>query len=151
MISRLYTEKRLADLQTMVLHSFWGLAAFSIPVAALLATLGGYLLGLFGDQFQSGHTALAILSVGHLVNALSGPVGALLTMTGHQKDHLWIVGCAAALNVILNAVLIPLLGMTGAALGTAGTTILSNITLCLVVLKRVNIHTTPVAKILGRL
>ena len=146
MVSRLYTEGRHAELQAMVLHAFWGIAAVSIPVAAALAAFGTPLLGLFGDRFQSGHTALTILAVGHLVNALSGSVGFLLTMTGHQKDALLVLLAAA----ILNAILIPSFGMTGAALGTACTTALWNITLGVVVLRRLNIHTTPFTRFLGR-
>ena len=150
MISRLYTEGRHAELQAMVLHAFWGIAAVSIPVAAALAVFGTPLLGLFGDRFQSGHTALTILAAGHLVNALSGSVGFLLTMTGHQKDALLVLLTAAILNAILNAILIPSFGMTGAALGTACTTALWNITLGVVVLRRLNIHTTPFTRFLGR-
>ena len=68
-----------------------------------------------------------LLLVGQLVNVLSGSVGMLLSMTGrHYFASLMVTACAL-LNVLLNYLLIPRFGMTGAALATVVTMILWNV------------------------
>jgi O-antigen/teichoic acid export membrane protein len=74
------------------------------------------LLSLFGKGFIPGTTVLLILAVGHLANAVTGPTGVLLTMTGKQKWEVANTISMLAFNFILNLVLIPRMGKTGAAI-----------------------------------
>nr|WP_277879386.1 polysaccharide biosynthesis C-terminal domain-containing protein [Coleofasciculus sp. FACHB-712] len=97
---------------------------------------------LFGSSFVEGLPALVILTVGQMVNALSGSVGFLMTMTGHQREAALIIGSSAILNVVLNAALIPYLGINGAALSTALTTALWNIIMLVYVNKQLKINST---------
>jgi len=75
-------------------------------------------LKIFGDSYIQGWGALAILSIGQLVNAATGSVGVLLTMTGHERYMVVSAGLSAILNIVLNTILIPLWGLNGAALAT---------------------------------
>ena len=77
------------------------------------------LLHVFGKGFTEGSSALLILAVGQLVNAATGPTGALLTMTGKQRWELGNIVSMVAFNFLLNLLLIPKMGMTGAALAAA--------------------------------
>ena len=77
------------------------------------------LLHLFGKSFTAGAPALLILAVGHLVNAATGPTGILLTMTGKQKWEVANTISMVAFNFLLNLVLIPAMGLIGAAIATA--------------------------------
>jgi O-antigen/teichoic acid export membrane protein len=77
------------------------------------------LLHVFGKGFTAGSTVLLILSVGQLVNAATGPTGVLLTMTGKQRWELANTLSIVAFNFVLNLLLIPKMGMTGAAIATA--------------------------------
>ena len=85
------------------------------------------MLGLFGDEFVAATGILLILSAGQVVFALSGPVLYILTMTAHEKTALHIMYVTASINIVGNAILIPLIGLHGAAIATASTTILWNI------------------------
>ena len=76
-------------------------------------------LHLFGKGFTGGATVLLILAMGQLVNAATGPTGALLTMTGKQRWELFNTISMVAFNFFLNLVLIPTMGLTGAAIATA--------------------------------
>ena len=118
MIARLYAEQRLDELQRSVCRAtqmvFWPALA-----GGLLAIFGGgYILALFGPAFPVGHTALAILVVGHLVSVAGGPVTYLLTMTGHQNRCAIVWAGTVALQAMLNLLLIPRFGIEGAAVGT---------------------------------
>lgn len=76
------------------------------------------LLNIFGKGFAGGSTVLLILAVGQLANAATGPTGVLLTMTGKQKWELTNSISMIGFNFLLNLLLIPRMGMTGAAIAT---------------------------------
>src|SRR4030095_6222000 len=88
-------------------------------IFACIAIFRVELLHLFGKGFTAGATALLILAVGHLVNAATGPTGILLTMTGKQKWEVANTISMVAFNFLLNLVLIPTMGLIGAAIAAA--------------------------------
>jgi O-antigen/teichoic acid export membrane protein len=91
----------------------------SVPVALALIFGGRWILDLvYGAEFVPGAGALALLSVAYLGGVAMGPVAPLLVMTGHERTAAWGVGSSAILNIILNAILIPILGLEGAAIAT---------------------------------
>lgn len=126
----------LQKLVTWSVHLiFWP----SLALAALLLIAGGWLLGLFGKAFAAGYPILAILTIGHLVNAITGPVGYLLNLTGFQTDSARVYGWAASANIVLSLAGIQLFGMTGAAIATAASVAMSNIWLYLLVRRRLGV------------
>ena len=84
---------------------------------------------VFGAAYAQGATALAVLCFGQLLNAAVGPVGVLLNMSGHERDTLIGVSMASGANVILNLLLIPFLGLLGAAIASAATLAIWNMLL----------------------
>ena len=95
------------------------LCYFALIVFACTAIFRIELLGIFGNGFAAGGTVLLILAGGQLANAATGPTGVLLTMTGKQKWELANTISMVAFNFVLNLILIPRLGKTGAAIATA--------------------------------
>ena len=67
-----------------------------------------------------------ILTIGQSVNAVSGSVGYILQMTGKEIVFQNIVTASVMLNIILNIILIPLFGITGAAVASAASMIFWN-------------------------
>ena len=114
----------------------------TIPLVAGLVLLGRWGLQLFGPGFTEAYGALLILCGGQLVNALCGCVGFLLTMTGNERVAAKIVFCASLSNLLLNAILIPSLGLLGAACATALTTVLWNVWMLVEVRKRLRVNPT---------
>ena len=98
--------------------------------------------GFFGSEFKDGYYALLILSVGQLVNVLSGSVGYIMTMTGRQKQAAYVLAISAALNIVMNYMLIPHFGIEGAAIATAVSLMLWNIALILYIRKKINLNST---------
>jgi O-antigen/teichoic acid export membrane protein len=95
--------------------TFWP----SLAAAAAILALGEPLLSLFGPQFQAGYPVMAILVVGFLTRSAMGPAEFLLNMQGQQRWCALVMMTAAALNVVLSLLLVPLYGLTGAATATA--------------------------------
>lgn len=96
-------------------------------VFGLLAVLRFEALEIFGDEFSDASTVLLILLAGQLVNALTGPTGQLLIMTGKHRWELANTVVVLGLNLVLNLALIPVYGAIGAALATAGALMLINL------------------------
>ena len=90
----------------------------SIPILILIWIFPSYFLKIFGEEFIIGKNALLILSIGQFVNAISGSVVILLNMTGKQVVAQNIVLIGTILNIILNALLIPIYGINGAAIAS---------------------------------
>ena len=90
-----------------------------LPIALAMTLFGEQLMALYGQAFRQGSTALSILVVGQLLNVAAGPVGVLMTMTGHERKVAVTVTLSALCNIVLNAILIPLYNLEGAAIATA--------------------------------
>lgn len=130
-------ERALQDLVTRVARwTFWP----SVALATILILGAGPVLDLFGDGFARARWALVILVGGQVVNAAMGPVGHLMNLTGHGKDSAVVYGTAAGVNVGLNLLLIPAMGMEGAAVATATSVILWNLWLFALVRRKVGVH-----------
>jgi O-antigen/teichoic acid export membrane protein len=90
-----------------------------IGVAVVLILFGRWFLSIFGPAFVSGHIALDLLCMGQLAALIGGPAGIVLMMTGHEREMAISAVVTAVLNVVLNALLIPVWGIEGAATATA--------------------------------
>ena len=74
---------------------------------------------VFGASYESGSLPLVILALAQLIHVGTGPVGLLLIMTGYQNRWLLISGMMLFVNSALNWLLVPRLGLPGAAVATA--------------------------------
>jgi O-antigen/teichoic acid export membrane protein len=146
----LYSRRDFDELQNVV--SFCGLALFifSVPVGLVLIFFGDSILSIFGAQYIAGFGTLKILVIGQTVNAVVGSVGLLMTMTGHERQAAWTVGASTMVNILLNALLIPKMGIVGAAAATTISTILWNLVLVYQVWKYLGVNTLSFAPILRR-
>ena len=97
------------------------------PILVVCLVFPDWVMGWFGAGFRAGATVLLLLTIGQLVNIGFGFTGMLLTMTGHEVIMQRILMSVTALNLILNFVLIPYLGMLGAAIAFSVTTIVQNL------------------------
>lgn len=96
----------------------WGLY-MSLPVFLVICLIPGEVIGvLFGSEYKSGSVSLVILAVGQLINVGSGSVGLMMVMSGNQRLWLWTAGLMLPVNIALNVLLIPQLGLSGAALAS---------------------------------
>ncbi len=146
-VSGLYASGKMESLQRVVTKSARIVLGLSLPIAVGLIVFGKWTLLIFGHEFTRGDTALAILSLGQLINAMAGSVGMLLVMTGHEKDTAVGIGISTVLNVGLNTLLIPGWGIKGAAMATSSSMILWNFLLAVRVYKRLGIDPTALGRI----
>lgn len=137
---RLNAQGERHKLQKLVRRTAQAALAFALPAVALFAVAGEWLLvTLFGIEFAAAYWPLLILALGQLANAGFGATGMLLNMTGFERDVTLVVAIAAVLNVALNLVLIPLLGVIGAAVATSASLVFWNVCLWQVVHRRLGV------------
>lgn len=140
--AELYHSGRRRELQRILGVAAWGLVAFSLPMSLALIFGGQWILGLYGEEFVAGHLALVVLVASQIANALSGPVGSLLHMTGHQRAASRVTTICFGLTIVLNLALIPPLGMLGAAIATGLTTTVINVALAIFAWRRIGLDPT---------
>ncbi len=126
-ISSLYESKQMGKLQQTIRSAAFQILSISLPVIAGLIIFGKFILGFFGKTYQEAYLPLLVLLVGQLINAMTGMVGGLMTMTGHQKQFFIFYFFAILLQFGLNIVLINQFGIIGASLGTSIAMIFLNV------------------------
>jgi O-antigen/teichoic acid export membrane protein len=90
----------------------------TLPLFVIAVVAGDGVLGLlYGTEYAVGHVAFAIMAAGQVVHAMTAGAGMVMKMTGFERHELRVVSIAGVASVIVNAVLTPLLGINGAALG----------------------------------
>ena len=98
----------------------------SWPLYLVLGLFGPVVLGLFGPGYESGATPLAILCAAMLVALAAGNVGSVLLMGGRSSWVLAVKVVVLTVNVVANLVLIPRLGIVGAAIAWALAIVVDN-------------------------
>ena len=117
----LYAKKLMDEvkkLYTVVTRWFFFV---NTPVLILMLFFSRQILRvLFGAEYMEGYLALSILSFGFFIRFVF-PMSNMLIMMGKTKQIMYIDLAAAAGNIILNYILIPVFGIVGAATATAAT------------------------------
>ena len=130
-------SKRLASFFAETIKwTFWP----SLAACAIILALGKPLLALFGPSFERGYPVMFILAVGMLARAAVGPAERLLNMLGERKPCAFIYAGAFAINLVLCAILIPRIGIEGAAVATTTAIVVELILLFLVAKRRLGFH-----------
>jgi O-antigen/teichoic acid export membrane protein len=141
--AKMYAKNEMALLQRLVTTSARIVLLIATPFALIFIFAGDTLITLiFGAEFAQAYAPLKVLTYGQFFNAAMGSVGFLLTMSGQEKVALKIMLITATLNVMLNLILIPQFGATGAAIATTITLMLWNIMLYFEVKNRIGILST---------
>jgi len=124
----LFSRNKMSELKTTYAISTKWLIFITMPIFLVLFLFPEAVLGLFfGADYMPAAAALRILSLGFIISNLLGPNGAMLLAMGHPRFLMWTNLAAAVLNIVLNILLIPPLGIVGAAIASATSLTLINI------------------------
>ena len=131
-----HSRNDLSKLRESIFSSTKMLFYATLPFTILIIIFPEWILSFFGKEFEQASTALIILSIGNFFSSITGSVGILLQMTGHQKPYNTIILFAAFTSIILNIILVPRIGITGAAIASAAAKIIQNFAGSLYVYKK---------------
>ncbi len=99
----------------------------SWPLYIAFAIFPTVVLGIFGSRYTAGASALAVLSLAMLVNLGTGNVTVVLLMGGKSSWSAINAGAALIVNIGLNLLLLPHIGILGAAIAWGASIIVDNV------------------------
>ena len=134
--SEIHSTGDLNALKKIVQQSTKTIFWLTLPIIILFISFPKNILSFFGEEFRLAAMALIILSFSKMFSAISGSVGTFLQMVGKQKIFQNILIFTAAINIILNYILIPLYSINGAALASAISVIVWNILMIVYIKKK---------------
>lgn len=111
------------------------------PVVVFMFFFADFLMVFFGEEYIQAAHLLQILIIGQFINVITGSVGFLLNMTGHEKDMRNVVFFSGPLSLGLGLFLTPIYGATGAAIATAIALASQNLIAVYMVKKRLGFNT----------
>ncbi|MCA1454372.1 polysaccharide biosynthesis C-terminal domain-containing protein [Bradyrhizobium sp. BRP22] len=104
-----------------------------------------HLLGLFGPHFAAQQWVLIVLALGTAFQAAGGPSAAILQVTGHERDYVPVVAGNVVLRLVGFLVLIPWLGVLGAAISATVSLALATIALNVLCRRRTGVDPSILA------
>ena len=139
-ISELYHAGDLRQLQSLFkIISRW-IFTLSLPLFIIMVFQAENLLWLFGERFTAGALSLSLLAGAHMLNAAVGSVRYMLTMAEREKTVMADTAAVCILNIVLNFLLIPRYGITGAATATSVSIVCINLIMLLQVFRYLHMH-----------
>lgn len=139
--AKLYGDNKIEKLEKLAKKSIWLMLLISVPITTFILLFPEMIMSIFGPEFTRGSTILQIICLGQAINVLSGSVGFLLSMSGHERDLRTVTLISGPIALILPFILIPTYGITGAAYSTAISMITQNLIAALLVKKRLGFNT----------
>jgi O-antigen/teichoic acid export membrane protein len=118
-VAELVYIKEQARLNSLLKIVTRWLLVIAAPLYIGVLLLPDVILAIFDESYLSGVNALSILMIGQAVYVACAPTGAILTNAGHSMLNLINGTIAVGLNIALNAWLIPIHGIEGAAVASA--------------------------------
>ena len=115
----LFRRGQLETLSRLYVASSEWLVRLSLPLLAFLFVCTEPILRLFGPEFVVGVAVTRILIIGTLLDAATTQGGIVLNMSGRNAMNMFDTVGALVINLGLNLLLIPSLGIRGASLAWA--------------------------------
>ena len=117
-IVELYSKDDKRPVQDIISFSANVSSTVALITYFIIVLTHEWILQIFGLEFVQASTVLLILGMGQLFNCLSGSVGGILQMSGHQKTYQKSIIYALVVNLVLNFALIERFGIEGVAFAT---------------------------------
>ncbi len=115
----LYNRNQHAELHRIFKSGAAWIVMSVLPVELFLIVCAPEIMGTFGKGFVEGHICLVILAGAQVVNCLFGSASVLLVMCARQWLMLVDLALFALISMGLASVLVPRMGVIGAAIAAA--------------------------------
>lgn len=142
-ISKAYASGAPGEIQGIVDHTIRLSAAPTVGFALLVALAADPILSLFGAEYVDARTVLLILLIGNVTNALTGPSGFVISMTGSEWTYAVVMSAHAVGLVVLSFWLGWAYGIVGVAIGRSLVNVSWNLTLVVIARRRLDVRCYP--------
>ena len=142
-MSSLFEDNQKVTLQRVITKTSLIVFVFSFPVAIVFFLFGKPILNtFFGANYIVSYIPLVILCIGHLINAMTGPTGEVLNMTGNQRYFSKNQFQMLVIGAVISVPLIYYYDVIGAAIVFSFILILQNMLLVIFIKRKLKINTT---------
>ncbi len=139
--AQMFNVNKIDELQRLVSKASRLMIVSCLPGVCLMFFFPVFIMSLFGEEFKAFSNVLRILAFGQFVNVLTGNVGLLLSMTGHEKIQRNCMFFTVIGSLILGVLLIPSYNAIGAAIMVSFGVITNNLFAWYFVYKKVGVNT----------
>jgi O-antigen/teichoic acid export membrane protein len=137
----LYARNKFEELEKSYAISTKWCFISSLPIFYLLFLFPEHILKLlYGANYAAAASALQIIVMGRFVNIITGPNYNTLIALGKSKSIMTNFLISGSTSIILNIILIPELGLVGAAISSGSALALSSILLSINLYQYLGIH-----------
>lgn len=126
-LGRLYSRGEIKKIRVLNKKAALMVTTLGFPVFVIMIIKGSWVLGFFGDAFETGSGALALVTLGYLVSSAIGPAGLTLVVTGNADALRKSALIAGGTVLLVSLFLIPREGALGAAAATASAITVMNV------------------------
>jgi len=134
-ISELFHDNRIKELTKIYQALTKWTTYINLIFFSIIVLFSRSIMRIFGDEYIVGATALILIGIGQFANSAAGSAGEMIVMTGRSKIDFYINLFSMVVNVLLNFLLIPVLGIEGAAIASLAGFSIANITRVIFVYK----------------
>ena len=118
-IFKLYEDNKIEELKRYLEYSLKIFLMFAIPALFGLTVLSkSILLTLTTSEYASAYLVVPIAALGTIFYVCGGTISLILLVLKRTKVMMWVNVAGASINIVLNIVLIPIIGILGAAIST---------------------------------
>jgi len=139
-----YSQGKMLELKNYSINTTKVMILFATPLLLFIYMFPNVILLIFGRDFTGGAWMLKVLCTGQYINLITGSVGYLLMMSGHNKEFKNITIISGIISIILNLVLVNLYGGIGAAVAIALSVAIQNILALKMVEKKLGFNTLAI-------
>jgi len=139
MVARLCADNDKEAVQNRITVATLASLGTCLVGVIIIITARDFILGLFGDAFRASDEILIILATAYCVYTLGTSVETFLLMGPFERINAVVLFATLAVNLLLNAFLIPYMGSLGAAWATVCAMILRAVLSALVVFRRTGV------------
>ena len=143
-LSPMFSRDDISGMKKMIRNNNLVVASITcIPVMAIVF-FAENILAVFGPEYEAAALLLRVLMIGQVVSVFCGPVVLTSTMTGLQKTAATVVLASCFVNWLACLFLIPYYSAMGAVVASVCANALLNISLAVMVYKRIGLNVTMV-------
>ncbi|MAN79941.1 MAG: hypothetical protein CMM77_08415 [Rhodospirillaceae bacterium] len=139
MVARLYADGDREAVQNRITVATLASLGTCIVGVIIIVAARDFILGLFGDAFRASDEVLIILALGYCIYTLGTSVETFLLMGPFERINAAVLLITLVANLLLNAFLIPYMGILGAAWATVGAMMLRAVLSTLIVFRRTGV------------
>jgi stage V sporulation protein B len=125
-IATFWGRKEINNIENLINQCMKYTALYAVLIAFIIGCLSQDIIKLlYGVDYIAVAFPLQIMLAGAVFNAIQISVGGALSSTAYVKILFILTGLTVLLNIILNVLLIPRFGITGAAIASSATVIIT--------------------------